>query len=106
MKLLYFIAPDEKISIKYVNKGAVFTTITWWITTLLFSYYINNIARFDLVYGNLATIVVLLFYFYILAYVFVLGLFINRDNASKGIEKTNTIKFEEIRKRVKEDKNK
>ncbi|MBR4178801.1 MAG: YihY/virulence factor BrkB family protein [Bacilli bacterium] len=104
IKLIYFIAPDEKVSIKYVNKGAIFTSITWLIATILFSYYINHIARFDLVYGNLATIVVLLFYFYILAYVFVIGLFINRDNASKGIEKTNTIKLEEIRKKVKENK--
>lgn len=104
IKLIYFIAPDEKVSIKYVNRGALFTSIAWIIATLLFSYYINHIARFDLVYGNLATIVVLLFYFYILAYMFVIGLFINRDNASKGIEKTNTIKLEEIRKRVKENK--
>ena len=103
IKLIYFIAPDEKISIKYVNKGALFTTFNWLIATILFSYYINNIARYDLVYGNLATIVVLLFYFYILAYVFVIGLFINRNNASKGIEKTNSIKFEEIRKKVKEN---
>ena len=104
IKLIYYIAPDEKVAMKYVNKGALFTTITWLVTTILFSYYINNIARFDLVYGNLATIVVLLFYFYILAYVFVIGLFINRDNASKGIEKTNTIKLEEIRQKVKENK--
>ncbi len=106
IKLVYFIAPDEKVSSKYMNKGSLFTTIGWLVITILYSYYINNIARFDLVYGNLANIVILLFWFYVLAYIFVIGLYINRNSAEIGIEKTNTIKLEEIRKRIKEDKNK
>ena len=73
-------------------------------TTL--SYYINNIARFDLVYGNLANLVILLFWFYVLAYIFVVGLCLNRNKAEEGIEKTNTIKIEEIRKKMRENKRK
>ena len=103
-KLIYYIAPDEKVPSKYLNKGSLVTTIGWLVVTVLYSYYLNNIARFDLVYGNLANIVVLLFWFYILAYIFVIGLYINRNISEKGIEKTNTIKLEEIRKKIKEKK--
>jgi len=102
IKLIYVIAPDERIRSKYVNSGAMFTTISWLIVTVLLSYYINNIARYDLVYGNLANIVVLLFWFYVLAYIFVLGLCINKDKVESSIEKTNSIKLEEIRKKVKQ----
>jgi len=105
IKLVYTIAPDEKIPSKYVNKGSIFTTVSWLIVTGIFSYYINHIARYDLLYGNLANLVMLLFWFYILAYIFVIGLFLNKEKSDKGIEKTNAIKLEEIRKKVKEEKN-
>ena len=104
IKLVYYIAPDEKIPSKYLNRGALLTTIGWLLVTVLYSYYINNIARFDLVYGNLANIVILLFWFYVLAYIFVVGLCVNKNKAEAGIEKTNKIKLDEIRKKIKESK--
>ena len=104
IKLIYVLAPDEKVRAKYVNRGALFTTVSWLIVTVIFSYYINNIARYNLVYGNLASIVILLFWFYILAYIFVVGLYLNRKKTEAGIDKTNKIKLDEIRKRIEEEK--
>ena len=104
IKLVYIIAPDEKIPSKYMAKGALFTTVAWLLLTYCFSYYINNIARYDLVYGNLANIVMLLLWFYALAYIFVLGLSINRLSYDEGLKKTNSIKLDEIRKKVNKNK--
>lgn len=106
IKIVYTFAPDQRIPSKYVTKGAIFTTISWLLITTLFSFYINNMAKYDLVYGNLANIVILLLWFYILAYVFVIGLYMNKTNTEVGIEKTNTIKLEEIRKKIKDEKKK
>lgn len=103
IKLLYTLAPDKKIANKYTTKGALFTTVMWLVLTIVFSYYINNIARYDLVYGNLANIVILMFWFYLLAYVFVIGMIINKENRENSIEKTNTIKLEELREKVKDN---
>lgn len=100
IKLVYIIAPDERIPGKYVNKGALFTTFGWLLVTYVYSYYINNVAKYNLVYGNLANIVILLLWFYVLAYVFVVGLCLNKRSTEAGIEKTNTIKLDEIRKKV------
>lgn len=55
-------------------------------------------------YGNLANIVMLLLWFYALAYIFVLGLSINRMSYDEGLEQTNTIKLDEIRKKVNKKK--
>ena len=106
IKLIYVVAPDDKIKGKYVNKGALFTTISWLIVTIIYSYYINNIARYNLIYGNLANIVILMLWFYLLAYMFVIGLCMNRIKSEESIEKTNKIKLDEIRKRVQEEQNK
>ena len=78
----------------------------WLTITSIFSYYINNVARYDLVYGNLANLAILLFWFYIMAYIFVIGICINKESVEKGIEKTNKYKLDEIRKKIKEEKNK
>lgn len=106
IKILYTVAPDQKISSKYVNKGALFTTIGWLVSTIIYSFYINNIADYSLVYGNLANIVILLLWLYLLSYIFVIGLFLNKTPIEQGIEKTNIIKLDEIRKKVKEDSKK
>ena len=106
IKVVYTIAPDERIPSKYTSKGALFTAISWLIVTAIYSYYINNVARYDIVYGNLANIVMLLLWFYILAYIFVIGLCLNKKKTDKCIEQTNTIILDEIRKRVQEEKKK
>ena len=104
IKLIYIIAPDGKIRSKYVNVGAVFTTVSWLLSTVIFSFYLNHIARFDLVYGNIANIAILLIWLYVISFVFVVGICINKEYVDIGIEKTNNYKFEEIRNRIKQDK--
>ena len=46
IKTIYMIAPDQKLSGKYVNRGAAFTTISWMIVTWGYSYYVNNMASY------------------------------------------------------------
>ena len=106
IKTIYILAPDQSVSGKCINRGAAFTSGTWLIVTLAYSYYINNIARYDAVYGNLANIVMLLFWFYILGYIFVVGLFLNKKTTDKVNELENTMKLEEIRKKIQKEKKK
>jgi len=80
IKLIYAIAPDERIASKYMNKGAVFTTCCCLVITALYSYYASNFANYSKFYGNLANIVVLMIWVYILAYILVIGIAINSDN--------------------------
>ena len=77
IKLLYTIAPDKTIKSKNTTVGALFTSISWLIITEIFAFYITNVAKFDLVYGNFANILILILWIYFLAYSFVVGLAIN-----------------------------
>ena len=77
IKILYTLAPFKKIKSKYMTKGALFTTIGWILVTTIYSYYANNIAHYDLFYGNISNLVVLLIWIYILSYIFVIGIGIN-----------------------------
>lgn len=106
IKLLYTIAPDEKIPSSYVNKGTIFTTISWALITEVYSFYIKNIASYDKLYGALSIVIILLFWYWLLSYAFVIGLVLNYRNTELEIEKTNTIKLTEINKKIKEMSNK
>lgn len=79
IKVIYTIAPDKKIPSKYVNKGVLFTTIGWVLSTALYSYYANNLANYDLIYGSLSSIVVLMIWIYVMAYILVIGIAINTN---------------------------
>lgn len=77
VKAIYTMAPDKKIASKYVNKGAMFTTIGWIIVTLIYAFYATNIADYTRFYGNLSNIAMLMIWIYLVSYVFVLGIAIN-----------------------------
>lgn len=77
IKLLYTIAPDKPIPSKFMNRGAVVTTLGWSLVTSVYSYYVGNVANYGVLYGSLSNLVILMIYIYILAYIFVLGIIIN-----------------------------
>lgn len=77
IKIIYTIAPDKNIKSKYVNLGSLFTTLGWIIVTAIYSYYVTNFANYDIFYGSLSNIVILMMWIYILSYILVLGIAIN-----------------------------
>lgn len=83
IKVLYTMAPSNKIPSKSTTLGAIFTTISWIVVTEVFSFYITNIASYDVIYGNFANVLILLIWVYLLAYFFVIGMAINVNKFKK-----------------------
>ena len=92
IKLLYVLAPDKKIRSKTTTKGAIFTTISWILATEIYSFYIGTFSKYDVFYGSISNIVILLLWIYILSYIFVLGMAINAGNTKEeDIERTGML---------------
>ncbi len=53
--------------------GAVLTTILWLAATLIFSWYARNIANYNVMYGGIATVVLLLVWMYVLSIIAFVG---------------------------------
>jgi predicted RNA-binding protein with RPS1 domain len=49
----------------------------WVISTVVFKFYLLYFARYDILYGNLSSIIIMLVWCYFLSYIFVLGMAIN-----------------------------
>ena len=84
IKLIYTMAPDKQIESKHVNYGAVFTTIFWLITTLFYSYYVTYFANYDIFYGPLSNVIIIMLWVYLLSYIFVLGMSLNINVYKQG----------------------
>lgn len=91
IKILYTIAPNKRVRSKNVGYGALFTSVSWIIITYIYSYYINNIAHYSTFYGGLANLVILMFWIYLLAYAFTIGMALNYRKEEAELEKTGTI---------------
>ena len=99
IKLLYTMAPDKPIPSRNVNYGAFFTSFGWVIITTIYSFYINNYANYSVIYGGLANLVILLLWFYLLAYIFVIGLALNYREETSKISETTKMKVVKTEKK-------
>lgn len=80
LKLIYTIAPSVKVSSQSTTYGAIFTTVIWTVATAIFSYYLQHFANYNVLYGNLSSLIILMMWLYIISYVFVMGIAINVTN--------------------------
>ena len=58
--------------------GSIFAAVGLVLVTWLYSLYLNGMAQYDIVYGALANIVALMFWFYFMAWVLCLGVLFNK----------------------------
>lgn len=80
LAVTYKIAPDRRNpQFRWVSWGAVIATILWLISSILFSMYISNFANYDKMYGSFAAVIILMLWFYITAYLILLGAEINSE---------------------------
>ena len=108
IKLIYTVAPSKNIRSEETTYGAMFTTFGWIVATLIFKFYLDHFARYDIIYGNLAAIIILMVWMFFLSYIFVLGMAINasRREEKEIFEETMRIEKEKIEKAVKKGKRK
>ncbi|MCF3933199.1 YihY/virulence factor BrkB family protein [Acuticoccus sp. M5D2P5] len=71
---IYRIGPSRRAAKwRWILVGATTVAIGWLIASTLLSWYLSNIADYTVVYGSLGTIIALMFWFYISAYILLLG---------------------------------
>lgn len=69
----YSILPNRRLSLKQVLPGAITAALLWEVLRRVFGYYIENLTRFDAVYGSISGIVGFMLWIYVSASVFLLG---------------------------------
>lgn len=97
LKSIYVLAPDKEVSKKGLNLGALFSTSLWVVATYLYSIWINNFNSYDMYYGSLSSLAILMLWVYWLCYIFVIGLCLNvkvENEENIKLNKLDNKKFE------------
>ena len=100
IKLIYILAPDKEVTSNEVRAGAMFTTIFWLLSSKIYAFYVEYFSHYDIFYGSMSNILVLLFWVYILAYIFTLGMSFNQTGV---IQETIELRRSDIAKRLKKE---
>jgi len=100
IKLIYTMAPSKNIKSKETTYGAMFTTIMWIVSTIVFKFYLQYFARYDIIYGNLSSLIIMFVWCYFLSYIFVLGMAINASQREQieFLEETKKLALQELNK--------
>ena len=75
---IYYLLPQEKWRFRDILPGAIASSAGMLLVTVVYSSYVTYVSTYNIIYGSLASIAVLLFWFYFLAWVLVLGILFNK----------------------------
>ncbi len=70
---LYAVVGYGKYRLTQAMPGAGFAVVLWYLSTTAFSYYVNHMSRYSLLYGSLAAFMVLMLWLYLTGVVIILG---------------------------------
>lgn len=71
--LVYKFAPSVKKRWKLVSIGSLIATLLTLVTTILFSYWVNNFASYNRIYGSIGTVLIIMILVYINALILLIG---------------------------------
>ncbi len=74
---IYRYAPSVKKKWNLISPGSVLATLLTLCTTLIFSYWVNNFASYNKVYGSIGTVLILMLIIYINAFILLIGFELN-----------------------------
>ena len=69
----FHLLPDVKQKFTFMLPGAIVGTLLWLGATWVFTQYVRYFGSYDVTYGSIAGVVVLLTWLYISGFIFVIG---------------------------------
>lgn len=77
ISFLYFYGPARTEKLSLFSPGSIIATILIVLTSLGFSYYVDNFAQYNKLYGSIGTLMIILLWLYFNSIIFLLGFELN-----------------------------
>ena len=75
--MIYYVLPDVEQKFKFITPGSVVGVLLWLLASAGFSMYVKNFGSYDVSYGALGGVIVMLMWMWISAQVILIGAEIN-----------------------------
>lgn len=73
LQIVYYTLPATRLPWRFFSPGSILTTTGWLLGSLVFTRYINYFADYQRLYGSLASLIILMFWFYYSSLFLLLG---------------------------------
>lgn len=77
LAVVYYAGPNVRHKFKLISPGSVVSVIVWVIASLGFGYYVQNFGNYNVMYGSIGAVIVLLLYIYLSSAVVLYGAEVN-----------------------------
>lgn len=77
ISFIYKYAPSIKKRWSLVSPGSLLATVLMLVTAILFSYWVNNFAAYNKVYGSIGTVLIIMLLIYINSLILLIGFELN-----------------------------
>ncbi len=82
ISLIYRFAPTNGKEFSFINAGVIVASILILVATAGFSYYLSKFSTYNRLYGSIGAIIALMIWYYLLAFLLILGFEINASIAT------------------------
>jgi membrane protein len=86
VSLLYYWAPAKRTKFTFISLGSIVATLLILLTSIGFSYFVNNFGQYNTLYGSIGSILALMAWMYFNALVLMIGFELNASIKSAGIQ--------------------
>ncbi len=83
----YHLLPDVDRKFELITPGSLLGTLTWFLTTWGFGEYAAHFASYNITYGAIGGVVVLMTWFYLTGFIFLMGGQINVIVAARSVDR-------------------
>ena len=83
---IYYVAPAIKRGWSFFSLGSTIASILTVCSTYGFSYYLSHFATYNKLYGSIGTLIALMVWFYLIAWVLLMGFALNASIQEAKIE--------------------
>ncbi len=77
ISLLYRYGPSHKLKWNFMSPGSILATGLAVLTSLGFTYYINNFSSYNKIYGSIGTLIVVMIWLYLNSLILLIGFELN-----------------------------
>ena len=74
----YYVLPTERVPYRDIVPGSIFASVGFLVVTMVYNIYTKYTVNYAILYGSFSNIVVLLMWFWFMAWVMCLGTTLNR----------------------------
>ncbi len=84
------VVPNLDLKFREIWPGALFSLVSWILVSWAFSFYVDNMASYSVLYGSLAAIIVLMLWLYIVSMILLMGTQLNHTIVAMKLYRKET----------------